>query len=65
MAMTGGDVPKWRQVVDMLGAALGLGGAAFEIFYHQGDNYFVYVLIIFLLRSGTALAEKILEMMKR
>lgn len=47
--------PKTR--ADWIAFSLGLAGAAWEIFYDHSDNYFVYILILALLRLWQAIAD--------
>lgn len=43
---------RWRWVPDAILFSIGAAGAAWEIFYDQSDNLYVFALIVALLRLG-------------
>lgn len=52
---------KWRSVGDAVLFGIGAAGAAWEIFVDQTSNYYVFALIVALLRLGSGLLDKARE----
>lgn len=44
---------RWRGAADIVLFMIGAAGAAWEIFYDQSENLYVFALIVALLRLGS------------
>lgn len=56
---------SWRGIGDGLLFAIGAAGAAWEIFHDHSQNYYIYALIIALLRLGSGVLDKLEAVLRR
>jgi hypothetical protein len=59
------DPGPWRHYADASMFLLGLAGAAWEIFVDKSQNWYIYALILALLRLGPEILDRVERIAKK